>query len=229
MNPWGRPALDGDINMETVNGLTLDEVQLCLECNREMPLDSVEVVVRSGSFIEATCRECKNKFDELSRVKCGNCSWDSWDSLTIQVMNESGASCPRCQGEEFLFFTPAGQVINGEQVVNFPDLARGILSLLGEEVSVNIEHTGGGTGTIFISADSSGLNTFAVGPASLSTGLALIEDLCWGIDGEEPVRYATEESNYSPESLAVAIVTDFLKVSPRGWVVTFSQEVHDAK
>ena len=176
MDPWGRPALDGDINMETVNGLTLDQVQLCQECGRECPLDSVDVVVRSGSFIEATCRECKDK------------------------------------------------------VVNFPELARGIRALLGEEVSVNIEHTGGGTGTIFISADSSGLNTFAVGPASLSTGLALIEELCWGIDGEEPVGYAKFYSPFdSPNSLAVAIVTDYLKVSPRGWVVTFSQEVHDAK
>ena len=80
--------------MKTVNGLTLDEVQLCLECNREMPLDSVEVVVRSGSFIEATCKECKNK------------------------------------------------------VVNFPELARGIRALLGDEISVELVNSGGGTGTI---------------------------------------------------------------------------------
>lgn len=98
------------------------------------------------------------------------------------------------------------------EVINLEELANEIRNILKDSSTiVELINSGGGNATIYLYEKNPQL-FFAIGWGHYATMRVEIADLCWGIDGEEPVKYAINEPLYSIKHFAFTIVSDYLQV-----------------
>lgn len=86
--------------------------------------------------------------------------------------------------------------------INMRDLTTQLLSL---GIKAEYIMSGGGCGTIYIGdANEDGFYSYAIGPSNYSTGMTTLEDLVWGIDGDENNFFTVNSS-----TLAMLIATHY--------------------